>query len=181
MFFSSTSRHGPAIEFRPIKQMTGQSGFQTKVFLTDVRIPDTQRFGHSRARAGRFALTTVDERAVDDRHRRHANRFSRIAGLLRNGSRWGAAKAIDAPAVARESWQTWAVRTSGLKHTAGAQQSRQLSKGEQPGAGKIQSASSWRGLPCRRDRRCLRWICRPRPAFWNGPEAADFRRASRGC
>src|SRR4029078_5145257 len=42
MFFLSMKT--PGVEVRPIKQMSGGANFN-EVFFTDVRIPDSQRFG----------------------------------------------------------------------------------------------------------------------------------------
>jgi len=54
--------HAPGIEIRPLREMTGESQF-SEVFLTDVRIPDSQRVGPI-GEGWRASMTTLaNERA----------------------------------------------------------------------------------------------------------------------
>ena len=125
MFFLDMRSLG--ISLRPIKQIDGGSGFN-EVFLTDVRIPDAQRLG-AVGQGWTVSLTTL----MNERLSIGANMPTGFAELLAFCSRfeWNGSKAVDDPAV-RSKLATWAVRTSGLKHTA-ARAISALSKGEQPG------------------------------------------------
>jgi alkylation response protein AidB-like acyl-CoA dehydrogenase len=58
--------HAPGVEVRPLRQMTGTAGFN-EVFLTDVRVPDSQRVGEVNA-GFRVILTTLgNERTIATR------------------------------------------------------------------------------------------------------------------
>jgi alkylation response protein AidB-like acyl-CoA dehydrogenase len=49
--------HGPGVEVRPLRQMTGEAEFN-EVFMTDVRIPDAERLGDV-GEGWRVSLTTL--------------------------------------------------------------------------------------------------------------------------
>ena len=49
--------HGPGVETRPLRQMTGQAEFN-EVYMTDARIPDTHRLG-AVGDGWRVAMTTL--------------------------------------------------------------------------------------------------------------------------
>ena len=49
--------HAPGVEVRPLYQMTGEAEFN-EVFLTDVRIHDSQRLGDE-GEGWRVAITTL--------------------------------------------------------------------------------------------------------------------------
>jgi alkylation response protein AidB-like acyl-CoA dehydrogenase len=57
----------PGIEIRPIKQMSGDSGFN-EVFFNDVRIPDSQRLGDV-GEGWKVSLTTLMNEASGHRPR----------------------------------------------------------------------------------------------------------------
>jgi len=126
MFFVDV--HTPGIDFRPIKQMTGQHGFN-EVFLTDVRIPDTQRLG-AIGQGWAVTLTTLMNERLMVGTGGIPTGFLELLTFCAQLD-LGQGKAIDDRAV-RARLATWAVRTSGLKHTAARAMSA-LSKGAQPG------------------------------------------------
>jgi acyl-CoA dehydrogenase len=126
MFFLDV--RSPGIEFRPIKQMTGQSGFN-EVFFTDVRIPDGQRLGGV-GQGWTVALTTLMNERMMIATGGMPTGFPELLAFCERLD-LGSCKAVDHPAV-RSKLATWAVRTSGLKHTA-ARTLSALSKGERPG------------------------------------------------
>jgi alkylation response protein AidB-like acyl-CoA dehydrogenase len=126
MFFLSTKT--PGIEYRPIKQITGQSGFN-EVFLNNVTIPDSQRLG-SIGQGWRVSVTTLmNERLMVG----SGGMPTGFAELMSHCEQLqiGEIKAIDHPAV-RSKLATWAVRTSGLKYTA-VRSISAISKGQEPG------------------------------------------------
>jgi alkylation response protein AidB-like acyl-CoA dehydrogenase len=130
----------PGIEFRPIKQMTGQHGFN-EVFLTDVRIPDDQRLG-AVGQGWTVALTTLMNERLMVGTGGMPTGFPELLAFCERLD-WGGGKAVNAPAV-RARLAIWAARASGLNHTASRAISS-LSKGEQPGPensiGKLVSGS----------------------------------------
>ena len=62
--------HGPGVDVRPLRQITGEAEFN-EVFFTDVRIPDAERLGDGGRRLARRA-DDADERAGLHRRRRSA-------------------------------------------------------------------------------------------------------------
>jgi acyl-CoA dehydrogenase len=117
----------PGIEVRPIKQMQGFSNFN-EVFLTDLRIPDSQRLGDV-GEGWRVAITTLmNERLVSGV--RPAPNFEDILGLARD------LELEDGPAIAnagvREKLVHWYIQSRGIEliryRTITA-----LSQGRQPG------------------------------------------------
>lgn len=117
----------PGIEVRPIKQVSGYSGFN-EVFLTDVRIPDAQRLGDV-GEGWQVAITTLmNERVVSGE--RPAPNFEEIFTLaqqleLEDGP------AIDDAAV-RDRLATWYVQTRGVELVR-MRTLTALSRGERPG------------------------------------------------
>jgi len=129
----------PGIDVRPIKQISGVSVFN-EVFLTDVRVPDSQRLGEI-GEGWRVSITTLmNERVVSGV--RPAPDFEDIFALARD------LQLDDGPAIAdpavRQKLAEWYVKTQGLKlirfRTLTA-----LSRGQQPGPensiGKIVAAN----------------------------------------
>jgi len=55
--------HAPGVEVRPLRQMTGDAEFN-EVYLTDVRIPDTERLGDVGAGWGGAIVTLMNERVA---------------------------------------------------------------------------------------------------------------------
>ncbi len=129
----------PGIDVRPIKQISGVSVFN-EVFLTDVRIPDSQRLGEIGG-GWRVAITTLMNERVQSGVR-PAPDFEDIFALARD------LELEDGPAIAdpavRQKLADWYVKTQGLKlirfRTLTA-----LSRGQQPGPensiGKIVAAN----------------------------------------
>jgi alkylation response protein AidB-like acyl-CoA dehydrogenase len=159
----------PGIEFRPIKQMTGQSGFN-EVFFTDVRIPDAQRLG-AVGQGWTVALTTLTNERLMIATGGMPTGFLELLAFCER-LELGRGKAIDAPAV-RAKLATWAVRTSGLEHTA-ARSISALSKGEQPGPensiGKLVAGSTMQEIAM------FALDLQAQAGILDGPEAADSAR-----
>jgi acyl-CoA dehydrogenase len=126
MFFLSTKSSG--IEYRPIKQITGQSGFN-EVFLKDVMIPDSQRLG-SMGQGWRVSVTTLMNERLMVGSGGMPTGFAELMSFCEQ-LHIGEIRAIDHPAV-RSKLATWAARTSGLKHTA-VRSISAISKGQEPG------------------------------------------------
>ena len=57
MTYFAVDMHSPGVEVRPLRQITGEAEFN-EVYLTDARIPDTQRIG-AVGEGWRAALTTL--------------------------------------------------------------------------------------------------------------------------
>ncbi len=122
------SMKSPGIEVKPIKQMSGASGFN-EVYFTDVRVSDAQRLGEV-GQGWQVALTTLmNERAS--------------IGGGGGGAGFKSAMALaekvqldDKPAIkdrnVRAKLANWYVQESGLKYT-GYRSMTALSRGEIPG------------------------------------------------
>jgi alkylation response protein AidB-like acyl-CoA dehydrogenase len=118
----------PGIEIKPIKQMSGASGFN-EVYFTDVRVPDSQRLGEV-GQGWQVALTTLmNERAA--------------IGGGGGGAGFKSAMKLasevyidDEPAIKNQGVRTklanWYVQEAGLKYT-GLRSLTALSRGELPG------------------------------------------------
>lgn len=129
----------PGIEIRPIKQITGTSNF-CEVFLSDVRIPDSQRLGPVGA-GWKVALTMLaNERLAVSKA--EGPDFDDIFLLARSVELDGR-PAIEDGAV-RERLANWYVRTMGVHYTR-LRSNTALSRGKTPGPensiGKLVSAS----------------------------------------
>ncbi|MEX0941826.1 MAG: acyl-CoA dehydrogenase family protein [Pseudomonadales bacterium] len=118
----------PGVEVKPIKQISGQSGFN-EVYFTDVRIPDAHRLGEVGAGWTVSLTTLMNERAAIGSGSGGMG-FDRAFGLASrieiNGK-----PAIEDRAV-REQLADWYVKESGLEFTRARTQSA-LSRGETPG------------------------------------------------
>jgi acyl-CoA dehydrogenase len=117
----------PGVEVRPIKQMTGFSNFN-EVFLTDVRIPDSQRLG-AVGDGWKVAITTLmNERVASGV--RPAPDFEDIFGLARDLA------LEDGPAIAdpsvRERLADWYIQSRALELIRFRTMTA-LSRGQQPG------------------------------------------------
>jgi acyl-CoA dehydrogenase len=117
----------PGVEVRPIKQMTGFSNFN-EVFLTDVRIPDSQRLG-AVGDGWKVAITTLmNERVASGV--RPAPDFEDIFGLARDLALEGG-PAIADPSV-REKLADWYIQSRALELIRFRTMTA-LSRGQQPG------------------------------------------------
>ena len=167
MFFLDVRSHG--LEFRPIKQMTGQPGFN-EVFFSDVRIPDAQRLGGV-SQGWTVALTTLMNERMMIATGGMPTGFPELLAFCERLD-LGRCKAVDHPAV-RPKLATWAVRNSGLKHTA-ARAISALSKGERPGPenaiGKLVSGSTMQEIVM------YALDLQGQAGALDGPEAADSAR-----
>lgn len=119
----------PGIEVRPIRQMSGDAGFN-EVFFKDVEIPDAQRLGEV-GQGWKVALTTLmNERlAIGQGEGVDVDALMELARAIE----WESGTAIQNPAV-RERLADWYVQTQGLKYTK-FRTLTALAKGETPGPG----------------------------------------------
>ena len=122
------SMKSPGVEVKPIKQISGESGFN-EVYFTDVRIPDSQRLGEV-GQGWTVALTTLmNERAAIGGGGGGIG-FDRAFELAKTVKINGK-PAIQSLAV-REQLADWYCKESGLEFTRARTQSA-LSRGETPG------------------------------------------------
>jgi acyl-CoA dehydrogenase len=126
MFFLAVDT--PGLSHQPIKQITGQSGFN-EVFLTDVFIPDSQRLGPV-GQGWKVALTTLMNERLTVGNGGMPTGFKELFSYCCEAD-LGGRKPVDDPWV-RSKLATWAIRTSGLKHTA-SRSVTALCKGQVPG------------------------------------------------
>lgn len=117
----------PGVEIRPIKQVSGQSGFN-EVFFSDVRIPDAQRLGEVND-GWKVSLTTLmNERlSIGGAMPTGVPEFFELVRTIETG---------DGPAIKdseiRAKLAQWQCRASGLKYTSARLMSA-ISRGETPG------------------------------------------------
>jgi alkylation response protein AidB-like acyl-CoA dehydrogenase len=118
----------PGIEIKPIKQISGASGFN-EVYFTDVRIPDAQRLGEV-GQGWQVALTTLMNERASIGGGSGAAGFDQIMQLAQR------LHIDDKPAIedsqVRANLANWYVRQAGLKFT-GYRSMTALSRGEVPG------------------------------------------------
>ncbi len=123
-FFVDMKTEG--IEPRPIKQISGASGFN-EVFLTNVRIPDEQRLGEI-GEGWQVAITTLMSERLSSTSR--PPDFQHIFDLARR------VQLETGPAIkdrgVREKLADWYVDTQGLRHT-NSRLLTAVSKGRRPG------------------------------------------------
>ncbi len=133
--------HAQGVHVRPIKQISGQSGFN-EVYFTDVRIPDTQRLGEVN-HGWKVALTTLmNERAAIGGI--SLGRGADVEALLDLAQR---VNIEDKPAInnrmVRSKLADWYTQEAGLKYTR-YRTMTSWSRGETPGPensiGKLVSA-----------------------------------------
>ncbi len=94
--------HGPGVEARPLRQMTGQAEFN-EVYFTDARIPDTHRLG-AVGDGWRVAMTTLmNERSAlgGSGNRRGAGPIGEAVGL------WAARPDLRTPVLRDRLTQLW--------------------------------------------------------------------------
>ena len=118
----------PGIEIKPIKQISGASGFN-EVYFTDVRVSDSQRLGEV-GQGWQVALTTLMNERASIGGGGGAAGFNTAMELARK------IEINDEPAIknqnVRAQLANWYVQESGLKYT-GYRSMTALSKGEIPG------------------------------------------------
>ena len=127
----------PGIDIRPIHQVSGHSDFN-EVFLSDVRIPDSQRLGEVDEGWKVALVTLMNERMSVMSSTRKPN-FEEIMELARQLPGEGLKDA-----AFREQLADWYIRAEGLRFTR-FRLLTALSRGEQPSAaasiGKILAAN----------------------------------------
>ena len=117
----------PGIEIRPIKQISGASGFN-EVFFTDVRIPDAQRLG-AVGDGWRVAITTLMNERAGAGGAQGVGFWDlmRLAGRVEIGGR----PALEASSV-RQRLADFYVTQTGIRYT-GYRTMTALSRGQTPG------------------------------------------------
>lgn len=123
------SMRSPGVDVRPIKQASGTSGF-SEIFLTDVKIPDSQRLGEVGQGWGVALTTLMHERLAVGGGQGSPVDVPQLIELARS------IELEDGPALknaaVREKIADWYVRSAGLRYTTFRTMTA-LSKGEQPG------------------------------------------------
>jgi alkylation response protein AidB-like acyl-CoA dehydrogenase len=118
--------HDPAIDVRPIHQMSGASGFN-EVYFTDLRVKDSQRVGAVGDGWRVSIVTLMNERNAigggGSYHRQIMDLASSLATLAGSGIK---------DAALREKVADWYVRAEGLRLTRLRTQTA-LSRGQTPG------------------------------------------------
>jgi acyl-CoA dehydrogenase len=118
----------PGIEVKPIKQLSGESGFN-EVYLTDLRIPDEQRLGEV-GQGWQVSLTTLMNERASIGTRAVQIGFDALFKLAQ-GVTIDDRPAIEDKAV-RAKLANWFAQESGLKFT-GYRSLTALSRGTTPG------------------------------------------------
>jgi len=120
--------NSPGIEIKPIKQISGASGFN-EVYFTDVRISDSQRLGEI-GQGWQVAITTLMNERASIGGGGGAAGFKTAMELAQK------IEIDDEPAIKNKSVRAqlanWYVQEAGLKYT-GYRSMTALSKGEIPG------------------------------------------------
>ena len=117
----------PGVEVRPIHQMSGGSDFN-EVYLTDARVPDSQRLGDVGAGWKVALVTLMNERVEGGKDRGPAT--EQILALARSIPR-GTASVLEDPAF-RQKLAMWYVQAEGLRCTR-LRTLTALSRGQIPG------------------------------------------------
>lgn len=120
--------NSPGIEIKPIKQISGASGFN-EVYFTDVRVSDAQRLGEV-GQGWQVALTTLMNERASIGGGSSAAGFKSAMQLAQDIEIDGEAAIKDKSVRAKLA--NWYVQESGLKYT-GYRSMTALSKGETPG------------------------------------------------
>jgi alkylation response protein AidB-like acyl-CoA dehydrogenase len=134
----------PGVEVRPIHQMSGGSDFN-EVYLTDARVPDSQRLGDVGAGWRVSLVTLMNERVESSKDRGPTT--EQILALARSIPR-GTASVLEDPAF-RQKLAMWYVQAEGLRFTR-LRTLTALSRGQTPGPessiGKLVAASRLQDL-----------------------------------
>ena len=117
----------PGVEVRPIHQMSGGSDFN-EVYLTDARVPDSQRLGDVGAGWKVSLVTLMNERVEGGKDRGPTT--EQILALARSIPR-GTASVLEDPAF-RQKLAMWYVQAEGLRFTR-LRTLTALSRGQIPG------------------------------------------------
>jgi len=117
----------PGVEIRPIHQMSGGSDFN-EVYLTDARVPDSQRLGDVGAGWKVALVTLMNERVEGGKDRGPTT--EQILALARSIPR-GTASVLEDPAF-RQKLAMWYVQAEGLRFTR-LRTLTALSRGQIPG------------------------------------------------
>ncbi|OBF28506.1 acyl-CoA dehydrogenase [Mycobacterium sp. ACS4331] len=104
--------HGPGVETRPLRQMTGQAEFN-EVYITDARIPDEHRLG-AVGDGWRVAMTTL----MNERSALGGSGSRRGAGTISDAvSLWASRPDLHTPVLRDQLTQLW-LRSEAQRLTA---------------------------------------------------------------
>jgi alkylation response protein AidB-like acyl-CoA dehydrogenase len=117
---------GPGVEVRPLRQLTGEAEFN-EVFLTDVRIPDTDRIGPVGAGWKVAQATLMSERVAIGGGQGEPRESGMIAGAVRE---WRARPELRTPGLHERLLRLWS--EAEVARLAGERLRQQLAAG-QPG------------------------------------------------
>jgi alkylation response protein AidB-like acyl-CoA dehydrogenase len=120
--------HQPGVEVRPIKQISGASGFN-EVFFTNARVPDADRISEV-GNGWAVAITTLMNERASIGGRPAGGGFDDLVELARS-TRIGDRRALDDPSV-RHRLADFYVRSKGMEY-AGYRALTALSRGQTPG------------------------------------------------
>jgi alkylation response protein AidB-like acyl-CoA dehydrogenase len=118
--------HGPGVEVRPLRQLTGEAEFN-EVFLTDARVPDADRLGEVGAGWRVANATLMNERVAIGA----ASAAPREAGMIGSAARaWREHPEARTPELHQRLLRLWA--RAEVARLAGMRMRQQLASG-QPG------------------------------------------------
>ena len=121
--------HGPGVETRPLRQLTGQAEFN-EVYFTDARIPDAHRLGAVGNGWGVAMTTLMNERSAlgGSGSRRGAGTISEAVSL------WASRPELQTPVLRDRLTQLW-LRSEAQRLTS--ERSRATARRRRPGSGGV--------------------------------------------
>ncbi|HET6794743.1 MAG TPA: acyl-CoA dehydrogenase family protein [Acidimicrobiales bacterium] len=127
--------HGPGVEVRPLRQMTGEAEFN-EVYFTDARIPDSERLGDVGA-GWNVAITTL----MNERVSIGGSVAPRGSGFIGEAVRLWKEKGHTDPALRDRLMQAWiAAEVTRLTNIRASQARKSGTPGPEGSTGKLASA-----------------------------------------